>query len=417
LYKFVPTTPGVWSSGLLYVLDAPGLAGNGTWRLIPNTTIAQRNATVANSTSAGADNFNGIEDVEIAPDGKIYFAAKGEGKIYRFTDNGTYGTGTDISGLMVFAGNSSYPTITSYDVDGGGPLGSQSWGTGNDNLAFDGEGNLWVLNDGGGGHIWVIAPTHTQASPQVRLFARTPSGSEPTGITFTPDYKFMFLSFQHPAAAGSQTDAAGVSVTFSTHTTVVIARAENLGPFATLPLDFTGFNVKHAGEAVQINWTAANITNHDYFSIERSVDGVRWEEFSRLDDDIDGVDHQSFQVMDNNPPASSIVYYRIKQCDRTGECNYSEIRSLKWSGNDQIVRMYPQPATDQLNISYRSYTEGMVTITIRDMNGKTVQKDTRAIQDGSQTIAVNTSPLRSGVYLVTITDKNFQSSTQKFIKE
>ena len=27
---------------------------------------------------------------------------------------------------------------------------------GNDNLAFDGEGNLWVLQDGGHDYIWVV---------------------------------------------------------------------------------------------------------------------------------------------------------------------------------------------------------------------------------------------------------------------
>ena len=142
LYKFIPTVPGNFSTGLLYVLDAPGLAGNGTWQLIANTTVANRNATVANSTTAGADSFNGIEDVEIGPDGKIYFTAKGEGKIYRFTDNGTVGTATDISGLEVFAGNST-AGIT-YDVNGAAAGGVESWGLGNDNLAFDGEGNLWV---------------------------------------------------------------------------------------------------------------------------------------------------------------------------------------------------------------------------------------------------------------------------------
>ena len=138
----------------------------------------------------------------LAPDGKIYFTAKNEGKIYRFTDNGTFGTATDISGLEVFAGNDAYPTIKNYDVDGAGPLGTEPWGRGNDNLAFDGEGNLWVCQDAivasDRNHIWVIGPTHTQAAPQVRVFATTPTRCEPTGITFTPDYKFMFISFMRP---------------------------------------------------------------------------------------------------------------------------------------------------------------------------------------------------------------------------
>ena len=180
IYKFVPTIPGDFSSGVLYVLQTTGSLSTGTWVAVANSTVADRNNCRSLSQVAGGYNFNGIEDVEIGPDGKIYFAAKAQGKIYRFTDNGSTGTGTDVTGLEVFEGNSSYPTLTSYDVDGAGPLGTESWGTGNDNLCFDGEGNLWVLQDGGRNHIWVIGPTHTQATPQVRLFAKTPAGSEPT---------------------------------------------------------------------------------------------------------------------------------------------------------------------------------------------------------------------------------------------
>jgi hypothetical protein len=415
LYKFVPTVAGNFSAGLLYVLDAPGLAGNGTWRLVANTTQAERNATVANSTSAGADNFNGIEDVEIGPDGKIYFAAKGEGKVYRFTDNGTFGTGTDISGLEVFVGNSS--AGMTYDVDGPGPLGTQSWGLGNDNMAFDGEGNLWILNDGGGGHIWVVGPTHTQASPQVKLFARTPAGGEPTGISFSPDYRYMFLSFQHPTATGSQTDAAGVSVTFNTHTTVVIARSEHLGPFSTLPLSFTAFDARQVNNGVAINWSVTDVSNHNYFSVERSTNGIDFEEIHRNNENINGALHRSFNINDNNLPVSNIIYYRIRQCDMNGDCHYTDIKTIRLSVQSRIATIYPQPANDKLNVQYHSFNEGSVKIIITDINGKTVMQESRNMNAGVQSIVVNIGKLNSGMYLVSITDKEYQKSLQRFIKE
>ena len=84
MYKFVPTTPGNYTTGLLYVLETTSLLNTGTWKPVPNTTAAELNNTVAASTAAGAYNFDGIEDVEIGPDGKIYFAAKGPGRIYCF---------------------------------------------------------------------------------------------------------------------------------------------------------------------------------------------------------------------------------------------------------------------------------------------------------------------------------------------
>jgi uncharacterized protein len=220
LYKFIPGSPGVYTSGTLYVLVTNSALGTGTWVQVPNTTIAERNNVASASTALGAYNFNGIEDVEIGPDGKIYFAAKGPGVIYRFNDNGL-----SVNNLEVFVAS------TNYDVDGAGPYAPEAWGIGNDNLAFDGEGNLWVLQDGSRNHIWVVGPTHTAATPAVKLFATTPAGAEPTGITFSPDYKYLFMSFQHPSATNTATqlDAEGNNFVFNNHTTVVISRKEFLG--------------------------------------------------------------------------------------------------------------------------------------------------------------------------------------------
>ena len=417
IYKFVPTVPGVFSSGLLYVLRTTAGLGTGTWKLLPNTTVAERNGVIAAAAGApAAYNFNGVEDVEIAADGKIYFTAKGEGKIYRFTDNGTVGTGSDVTGLEVYAGNST-AGIT-YDVNGAAAGGVESWGIGNDNLAFDGEGNLWVLQDGSRNHIWVISPAHTQASPQVRLFATTPAGCEPTGITFTPDYKYMFLSFQHPNAnTTSQTDAAGTAVIFNTHTTVVIARTSALGPLATLPVTFTGFDARLAGEGVAINWSVTDISNHDYFSVERSVNGTDFEEIHRNNENINGISQRSFIISDNNLPTVNTVYYRIKQCDINGSCRYTNVKAVKLGNQGRITRIYPQPANDKLNIQYYSFNEGFGNITVTDINGKVVMQQTRNLSRGAQSILINTNHFGSGIYMITVTDKNYQKTSQKFIKE
>jgi hypothetical protein len=57
----------------------------------------------------------------------------------------------------------------------------------------------------------------------------TPSGSEPTGMTFSPDYKYMFLSIQSPSGSIAQKDVAGTSFTHNNDVTLVIARKQYLG--------------------------------------------------------------------------------------------------------------------------------------------------------------------------------------------
>lgn len=222
LYKFVATTAKNLSDGLLYVYVG-SKNGAGNWVLINNTTKADRNDTVMLSFNAGATSFSGIEDVEIGPDGMVYFAVKSEDQVYRFQDSDPI-TGTTLT-METFVGNMNY------DINDGSNTTSVAWGYGNDNLAFDGNGNLWVLQDGASNHIWVVGPGHTQASPNVKIFGTAPIGSEPTGITFTPDYKYLFMSVQHPDAGNvaNQVDAAGDMISFSKGITLVIALKENLG--------------------------------------------------------------------------------------------------------------------------------------------------------------------------------------------
>jgi len=236
VYKFIADTPNDLSSGNLYVLKLDqGLTTAGdpigttaTWLQVPNKLKADQNNTASAAQTIGGTRFNGVEDVDISPiDGKIYFTAKGLDRVYRLQDNGT-----TASQVETFVGGAS----TTYSFDTAQGVKTEAWGDGNDNLTFDELGNLWVLQDGGKNYIWVIAPDHTQANPKVKLFASMPAGSEPTGLTFTPDHKFGFFSVQHPSSTiALDVDATGNTIDYKGKSaTMVIALKNNLGTEGSL---------------------------------------------------------------------------------------------------------------------------------------------------------------------------------------
>lgn len=236
IYKFVADKKADMSAGKLFVLKVTGglLNGeagssNGVWVQVPNTTQAERNNTYNLALQLGATTFAGVEDVEINPlDGQIYFAVKAapSERVYRFTDNGT-----TVSGFETYVGGGD-----SYYINNGKSAVLEPWGTGGDNLTFDDRGNLYVLQDGSQDHIWLVRNGHTRNNPKIELFATTPIGCEPTGMTFSPDYKFMFISMQEPTSTNTATmkDASGRTITFNKSTALVIARSENLG--GTVPV-------------------------------------------------------------------------------------------------------------------------------------------------------------------------------------
>jgi WD40 repeat protein len=395
VYKFVPTLPGNFSAGTLYVLQTTATLGTGSWQQIANTTQTERNNTQALSTAAGAYNFSRVEGIEMGPDGKLYFASATSGNIYRFRD-----LGTTVDALEVFVASSNY------DVDGAGPFAPEPWGTGADNIAFDGEGNLWVLQDGDRSHIWVVEPGHTAADPRVRLFATTPAGSEPTGITFSPDYKYLFLSIQHPSAnATPQTDAAGSAVVFDESTTIVIARKENLGA-AVLPLNLLSFEAIQKGKAIELEWKLSAVAE-EVFEVERSADGIRFESIGKIIEK-----KAAYSYVDRLLPAADRLYYRLKMKERNGRVHYSAIYTVQLRQESGIAQFIASPGN--LFFTYRSSINGQVKLRVMNAAGSCVKQVNQSINKGVNSVEMKLQNLPAGVYHMVV-EQDRQRHSQAFI--
>ncbi len=263
LFKFIADEAEDLSSGALYVYIGDK-SGNGDWIQLDNNTISEQNSTLEQCANKGATNFGGIEDVEIDPiDGMIYFAVKREdlgsdgkkGVVYRFNDSDPLDD-TGITDMEIYVGNQSYDGV--------------DWGDGNDNLVFDNLGNLWVAQDesGSGGqrnYIWVVDKDHTQLDPKVKIFAQAPYKSEPTGLTFSPDYKYLFMSIQHPDSGNTtsnQPDAFGDPKTFDKDVTLVISLKENLNANLLATSEEIMISQYYEDEASNSKWVEVkNISN------------------------------------------------------------------------------------------------------------------------------------------------------------
>ena len=330
LYKYVADVAQSLGSGDLYVYKEL-TATTGEWVQLPNKSPYNQNRTIFMSDSVGAKIFNNVEDVEISPvDGKIYFAAATEGVVYRFTDT-PFGT-LPIDLEIYFGGQN-------YDINWGGGTTSVFGCFGADNLVFDDLGNLWVFQDGGDHYIWLVKQGHTQSSPNVEIFGIAPAGAEPTGLTFTPDYQYGFMSIQHPNGsnnASTQVDAFGVPVAFDKCVSLVIARSENLG--VPLPLELIKFEGGVLGGYIQLNWIISNATDFSHFQIERN--GVVVGKTKLL------------SFLDKKPDHGT-NYYRLKMIDLDGAFKWSNTINVLMDSPDIVIS--PNPNKGIFTVNSESY--------------------------------------------------------------
>jgi PKD repeat protein len=409
VYKFVANIPGDLSNGFLYVLklDAP-LIGNdpssptATWVQVPNNTPAERNNVINAAAALGGTDFNGVEDCEINPiTGEIYFTSKGKSRVYSFTD-----TGATIANFKTFVGG------TSYDITTNSGVFNESWGGGNDNLTFDDQGNLWVLQDGGNNYIWVVRPDHTQETPNIELFASMPNGSEPTGLTFTPDFKYGFFSIQHPSGSNeAQQDATFSDITLDASSTVVFALKENLG--AQIPVaDFVASEVEiEPGTAITFTDLSANNPSSWFWTFEGGIPATSNEAAPT----VAYLDEGNFNV---SLTAGNVAGTGTEVAKE----EYIIVEEVIILGIDDVLKdaitIYPNPTSGIINVDVANQ-EGDITVEVFNMLGQNVltQKDATTI-GAKRTVTLDLAPyVKANQMLVVKVIVGENSGSYKIVKQ
>jgi len=173
-----------------------------------------------------------------------------------------------------------------------------------------------------------------------------------------------------------------------------------------LPVKFSGFNLYNGNKNNIISFTTASETNNDYFTIERSVDGITYEAIGEIKGAGNSSKELSYEFTDEKP-LTGLNYYRIKQTDYDGKYSYSEVRSVRFTDGASVT------------VSPRT-TEGRVDITT-DMEDYNVEVYTAA---GAQVKAftgmnadqsISIEDLKAGIYFLRVSSTT-ASETVRVIK-
>jgi len=174
-------------------------------------------------------------------------------------------------------------------------------------------------------------------------------------------------------------------------------------PPSPLPIELTGFSATISESHVVCEWSTASEVNNNYFTLERSTDGVHFDSLLSVDGAGNSTQALYYRAVDNNP-LNGDSYYRLKQADFDGQFSYSEIEHVHFGNSDSYV-LYPNPSNGKFFISNEG-TENWkdVQVRVRDMNGQEVQfrgKDTDDIQNPGVMLEPD-SALSDGTYVVSI---------------
>ena len=133
----------------------------------------------------------------------------------------------------------------------------------------------------------------------------------------------------------------------------------------SLPVNLLNFQAVLQGQQVQLAWSSSQEENFRGYRLERSANGRDWEELSF----IPGTAAGRYEDMDSNP-LNGDNYYRLVMEDLDGSINYSPVELVHFISTSAGVTVYPNPFTDQLQLSFQEATSAPLSIKLIDLLGR-----------------------------------------------
>lgn len=170
-----------------------------------------------------------------------------------------------------------------------------------------------------------------------------------------------------------------------------------------LPVEIIKFTADVKASSVELNWETASERNNAYFAVEKSLDGRRFSEMTKIEG-AGTSDIINYYSHTDNDPTPGIAYYRLKPVDFDGAYDYSSVLAVAFGGN-RPVEVYPNPATQELNIRVSADDASQNEPTIIEFYNVTRQLVKSVdLGDGfSGTANFTINELAAGTYTVVIT--------------
>lgn len=175
-----------------------------------------------------------------------------------------------------------------------------------------------------------------------------------------------------------------------------------------LPVAFGSMSANTKGCEVSIDWTTLNELRNDYFSVERSGDGVRFASIAKVKSQGSGSEERAYHYSDVHPLKGK-NYYRVVQHDADGKTTTTPVANAAVECGQPLIDLFPNPATDVVKVRGM---QGDNTVRVFNALGQVIIEEAtdEAIHP------VNTSGLAAGTYHLQVIKGTQSIFNGKFVK-
>lgn len=165
-----------------------------------------------------------------------------------------------------------------------------------------------------------------------------------------------------------------------------------------LPVEIDGIKATCENLITQIVWTTVSERDNDYFTIEKTVNGVDYEEMST----VDGAGNSSVKteyLWTDYTPNKDMVYYRLSQTNFNGVRENFDLITVDCESIDDLLSINRATNTSfgvQLEIS--TPIDGIHTIVMYDLLGNSLFHHEMNLSKGNSSIMITNKDLSNAMY-------------------
>lgn len=233
---------------------------------------------------------------------------------------------------------------------------------------------------------------------------------EESTLIFGPEFHVGFAVTSHVNQA----------LTYATFNNLSVGPPGNEQSFPVELLDFNAVAEPLTGR-VKVNWSTASEDNNQFFTVERSFDGMAFTPLAKIYSQGGGDTLREYLWYDDQPINGS-TYYRLKQTDFDGTFQLFNPVLLRFeAANELKARFYPNPVGVSEALIAEIWTEGTEQLSFELYNplGQLVWlENKRNVIGGWQSHALTLEGLSPGLYMIKVTyseNRNSRFSMQQIL--
>jgi hypothetical protein len=169
----------------------------------------------------------------------------------------------------------------------------------------------------------------------------------------------------------------------------------------TLPISLLSFTASYNTDAVNLSWSTAIEINNNYFTIERTLDGVNYITIATLKGAGTSSIEHNYSAYDINP-AGGVNYYRLSQTDYDGTTTFQGTVVAAMGIAPAPLKIVPNPADKKCVVVFNENTNESLVLSVYDFTGRAIINKSVEVVKGANTIEIDISALTSGVYFISL---------------